>query len=57
MFYKNQQGTITKVIDGAKNNPESALIVKDTDEGTIILVYYYNDYQNRHKRTRTFKNM
>lgn len=28
---------ITKVIDGAKNNPESALIVKDTDEGTIIL--------------------
>ena len=28
---------VTKVIDGAKNNPESALIVKDTDEGTIIL--------------------
>ena len=28
---------VTKVIDGAKNNPESALVVKDTDEGTIIL--------------------
>ena len=28
---------VTKVIDGAKNNSESALIVKDTDEGTIIL--------------------
>ena len=28
---------VTKVINGAKNNPESALIVKDTDEGTIIL--------------------
>jgi hypothetical protein len=28
---------ITKVIDGAKNNPDSALIVKDTEEGTIIL--------------------
>ena len=28
---------VTKVIDGAKNNPKSALVVKDTDEGTIIL--------------------